>query len=111
MTLSNLPPGCTSDDGGINHAMESALETLCDNIDTVECAKALAIMAPIIQSLIDKLPQDGADMVLVPREHLSTIISWAGKYHGFNTKRSECPVCDAVDVLRPMINAKEQEGG
>ncbi len=29
--LSNLPPGCSSPDGGIDHEFEAAVERLCDN--------------------------------------------------------------------------------
>lgn len=38
---SNLPPGCSSADGGIDHVLETQLETLCDMITTVEMADEL----------------------------------------------------------------------
>jgi hypothetical protein len=38
MGKSNLPPGCTSDDGGIDYALELALETLCDKVQDAETA-------------------------------------------------------------------------
>lgn len=41
MSLSNLPPGCTSDDGGIDHALETACEDLCMEIETPEEAQFL----------------------------------------------------------------------
>jgi uncharacterized protein YerC len=39
--LSNLPPGCTSADGGIDHAFEQALDDLCNAIETAEEARLL----------------------------------------------------------------------
>lgn len=49
---SNLPPGCTSADGGIDHAMEAALDDLCQAVETVEGARALQALAPIIEKHI-----------------------------------------------------------
>ena len=41
----NLPPGCSSTDGGIDHTLETALETLCEKIDSVEVANLLGEVA------------------------------------------------------------------
>lgn len=40
---SNLPPGCSSSDGGIDQGFEEALETLCDNIPNEEVARKPAV--------------------------------------------------------------------
>lgn len=46
---SNLPPGCSSPDGGIDHALETKLEELCELILTGEQA----------QKLIDQIKIEG----------------------------------------------------
>lgn len=46
---SNLPPGCSSPDGGIDHAMESALDDLCNDIQCPEEAYALRAVLPAIR--------------------------------------------------------------
>lgn len=46
---SNLPPGCTSPDGGIDPQMEAALETLCDAVETVSGAELLTHLAPLVE--------------------------------------------------------------
>jgi hypothetical protein len=38
---SNLPPGCGSYDGGIDHELESAIEALVDRIQTARTAQML----------------------------------------------------------------------
>jgi len=38
---SNLPPGCGSYDGGIDHELESAIEALVDRIETARTAQML----------------------------------------------------------------------
>ncbi len=48
---SNLPPGCNSPDGGIDHAFESAIEDLCDQIDTPELARNLALFIPAVETI------------------------------------------------------------
>lgn len=49
---SNLPPGCTSADGGIDHAFESAVERLIDSFQLAETAMVLSKIAPVIESTI-----------------------------------------------------------
>jgi len=49
---SNLPPGCNSADGGIDHAMEAALEDLCMEIETVEQAQALQALLPAVKIML-----------------------------------------------------------
>lgn len=46
---SNLPPGCSSPDGGIDHAMEKALDDLCNDIERPEEAYALRAVLPAIR--------------------------------------------------------------
>ena len=40
---SNLPPGCSSDDGGIDHAFEMALEDVCEKIPNPAFAASLSL--------------------------------------------------------------------
>lgn len=49
MTQNNLPPGCSSPDGGLDHEMEAATEDLLNAIETPECAKILTLMAPVVE--------------------------------------------------------------
>ena len=56
---SNLPPGCTSDDGGVDHALEAALERLCDKIPSYEVAKILQAIAPAAKDLVDQANREG----------------------------------------------------
>ena len=65
---SNLPPGCSSDDGGIDHQLELAHEILCDMVNSVELAKALTRLIPNIQAIINDSFADG-----VADEKLSAI--------------------------------------
>ena len=46
---SNLPPGCNSNDGGIDHALEAALEMLCDRFDSPDLALALIELIPAVK--------------------------------------------------------------
>jgi hypothetical protein len=52
MMSSNLPPGCNSADGGIDHAMEAALDDLCMAIETVEQAQALQALLPAVKIML-----------------------------------------------------------
>lgn len=47
MSNSNLPPGCSSPDGGIDHAWESALDDLTVDVTTEE----LVALRKILPSL------------------------------------------------------------
>lgn len=42
--LSNLPPGCTSADGGIDHEFENAIEDLVEVIPSIEIARGLKFL-------------------------------------------------------------------
>ena len=59
MDNSNLPPGCNSADGGIDHAMEAALEQLCDTVATAEVANAVRVFVPLIEKLQDDSFKEG----------------------------------------------------
>ncbi|HSF96234.1 MAG TPA: hypothetical protein VLA52_14510 [Thermohalobaculum sp.] len=48
---SNLPPGCSSPDGAIDHALETALDTLNANTETPEIADALNSLLPAITAI------------------------------------------------------------
>ena len=50
---SNLPPGCSSADGGIDHALESCLDSLCEAIQTPSEATYLEMMLPMVRRLIE----------------------------------------------------------
>lgn len=56
---SNLPPGCSSADGGIDHAFEAAIESLIDAIETPEEAYALRVVLPGLRTAIDSAYRDG----------------------------------------------------
>lgn len=58
--MNNLPPGCNSADGGIDHAYESALETLTDAVPNPIILKLLTDLAPFIETIYDSGYQDGA---------------------------------------------------
>lgn len=45
---SNLPPGCSSPDGGIDHEYEQALDAFCDIAETAEQIKIINAIAPAI---------------------------------------------------------------
>ena len=51
-TRSNLPPGCTSPDGGIDHIYEQALERLVDAIETSEECEALLALLPGVRQVL-----------------------------------------------------------
>lgn len=46
---SNLPPGCSSPDGGIDHAMEA----FCKSVETPEAVAFLTALAPLVEQLLD----------------------------------------------------------
>jgi len=48
MGLSNLPPGCSSPDGGIDHEYEAAIEAFCEIAQTAEDVKLINAIAPAI---------------------------------------------------------------
>ena len=55
MGLSNLPPGCSSADGGIDHELESAIDALAQAIEVPEDARILLEILPVIK----KMREDG----------------------------------------------------
>lgn len=46
--LSNLPPGCSSPDGGIDHAYEEAIEAFTEIAVTADDVKIINACAPAI---------------------------------------------------------------
>lgn len=56
---SNLPPGCNSDDGGIDHALEEALERLCDKVKSVQMAMALEDLIPAVEKINERAVCEG----------------------------------------------------
>lgn len=50
MGRSNLPPGCNSADGGIDQAFETALEGLCEQIDSVELIEDVLALLPALKA-------------------------------------------------------------
>lgn len=51
--LSNLPPGCSSPDGGIDHEFEEALEAFCGIADTPEKMKIACTVMPVVFDMIE----------------------------------------------------------
>lgn len=56
---SNLPPGCSSPDGGIDHAYESALEALCDAVSDAHKMKMLTMLVPLVDEIYRQGYEDG----------------------------------------------------
>jgi hypothetical protein len=50
---SNLPPGCSSPDGGIDHAAEAATEELLQTVENVPTLQLLTALAPILEKWLD----------------------------------------------------------
>lgn len=69
MNPSNLPPGCSSPDGGIDHEYEAAVEALVDAAPRADILHVLKEIAPIIQRVLDyeygRGYNDGRDDTLV----------------------------------------------
>lgn len=61
MSNSNLPPGCNSADGGIDHAYETALEKLTDTVPNVRILTILTELAPHIENIYDDAFKEGYD--------------------------------------------------
>ena len=62
MSSSNLPPGCSSPDGGIDHEYESALEAFAELAETPERLKvAAAVMPAVWDALADAFAEGRAD--------------------------------------------------
>jgi hypothetical protein len=59
MGLSNLPPGCSSADGGIDHEYEQAVERLCDVADTPELLGVLTLLATVLEAQFKSAYEDG----------------------------------------------------
>ena len=51
--LSNLPPGCSSPDGGIDHEFDEALEAFCGIADTPEKMKIACTVMPVVFDMIE----------------------------------------------------------
>ncbi len=66
---SNLPPGCTSPDGGIDHAFEAASESLLDLCETADDVMALVAVAPAVLALRRDAFREGVeDQILSNQE-------------------------------------------
>ena len=59
MTSSNLPPGCSSPDGGIDHKYEGALDHLCDVAQTPEDLNLLRRLAEVVLPWLREAYADG----------------------------------------------------
>lgn len=59
MSTSNLPPGCNSDDGGIDHAWEAALDNLVQTGVTTEELIALKNILPGLREVMKQERADG----------------------------------------------------
>jgi len=59
MTVSNLPPGCSSADGGIDHEYETALDELCEVVNGAHILRLLAKIAPAITEAYSQGFKDG----------------------------------------------------
>ena len=59
--VSNLPPGCNSADGGIDHKYEAAIESLIDKIETAEIALALEKLIPFVENVAKGAYQAGVE--------------------------------------------------
>lgn len=59
MTDRNLPPGCSSADGGIDHALEASLEDLCDDVTDSSEADALRKLLPAVREILKGARDDG----------------------------------------------------
>ncbi len=60
---SNLPPGCSSPDGGIDHAYEGALENLCEQMqhagEVVLMERIAKAVLPWVRQSYEEGLQDG----------------------------------------------------
>ena len=59
--LNNLPPGCASDDGGLDHAFEDAINELTEKIPNTETARALVELISGVQAIGTKYWDMGYD--------------------------------------------------
>lgn len=50
---SNLPPGCSSPDGGIDHAAEAATEELLQTVENTPTLQLLTALAPVLEKWLD----------------------------------------------------------
>ena len=57
--LSNLPPGCSSPDGGIDHEYEQALDAFCEIAQTAEQVKIMCACAPAILAAVNDAHVEG----------------------------------------------------
>ena len=48
----NLPPGCSSGDGGIDHDYEAAIETLCDRVRDANVLRELIKLIPMTEQAV-----------------------------------------------------------
>ena len=69
MGLSNLPPGCSSADGGIDHDYESALESFCDIAQSAEDIRIINAIAPAILTAVHDAYKEGFNDGSYDREH------------------------------------------
>lgn len=75
MTGSNLPPGCNSADGGIDHELEAAHEKLCDEVDHPLLAEDLISMIPAIQAIQSRSWAEGKRAGIEERMLLDDVYS------------------------------------
>ena len=59
MSSSNLPPGCSSPDGGIDHAYDGALDLLCDLAQTPEDLALLRRLGEVVLPWVRQAYADG----------------------------------------------------
>jgi len=55
----NLPPGCSSPDGGIDHAFESALESFAQAVDSAEEIRHMSLLLITFRAICDEVFRAG----------------------------------------------------
>ena len=61
---SNLPPGVSSPDGGIDHAYEKAVDELCEIVDDVTEMNLLKLFVPVLRQIYERGYIDGKNEAL-----------------------------------------------